>query len=432
MYTVRHPAIAEEYLVNNVAVNFPNSFSSLSIGQRDVYPIYRKVTARSLYYDGAGISLDEKYGEITNPQKLMVGNFDLAFLFIYLFPLMIVALCFNLYSIEKEQGTLSLIGTLPISVHQIVVIKLLFRFLIIAILAVIYSALGYLVSPVSPSDGFDKLAFWSGIVLLYQAFWFSVCYLIIGFKKNSAFNALSLFCSWLVFLIVIPSFVNNVVEAKYPVSSRMVLLEDLRDKTGIIWDLPNSITYGEYFKTYPNYKKDVPEYFPADGFDRMGTNDSLKAFNTQKLFVWHFYLDKIISKALAAYNQQINAKLRAAATFNFLNPAAVAQEVLNDIAASGHLRYQNFRNETSRYRNTLFEISNRYVFEDKRLSLVDYQRYPHFVMPADEIGTTYAKGSIVLFCLIVLFLSIGYVLHGKTIFFLKDPSLLKKSPSYSL
>ena len=138
----------ENYLENNIAVNKPNRLSHLSIGQRDVYPVYRKVTARSLYYDGNGISLDDKYAETNNPHKLLAGNFDLSFVFLYLFPLLIIALCYNILSQEKEQGTFPILNTQPVALIQIVVYKFLFKFILVVALVFIYSLLGYLFSPV--------------------------------------------------------------------------------------------------------------------------------------------------------------------------------------------------------------------------------------------------------------------------------------------
>ncbi|MFM8833327.1 MAG: DUF3526 domain-containing protein, partial [Cytophagales bacterium] len=352
--------------------------------------------------------LYEKYSEITNPQKLMSGNFDLAFLFIYLFPLLVIALCFNLYSAEKEQGTLALISTQHVSLRHILFLKLQFRVLLVAGLVISYSVFAYFFSPVSSPDDFQKMLSWIGIVLLYQIFWFSLCYLVVGFKHGSASNALALFCCWLLILVIVPSAVNSYVESNYSINSRMVVLEELRDRTGDIWDLPNSVTYAAYFKSYPAYKKEVAEKFPADGFDRMGNNDSLKVFYTQKFFVWHYYLDKVISKSMASYNQQLKAKTEAAGMFSFINPAITTQETLNDIAASGSLRYQHFRNETKHYRNILFEISNKYVFEEKKLSLADYRHYPSFSMAEEDIGKGYAKNSFVLVVLIFVLLVADY------------------------
>ena len=48
------------------------------------------------------------------------GRFDLAFVLIYLYPLLILALTYNLLSAEKEQGTLALALSQPVSLRTLV------------------------------------------------------------------------------------------------------------------------------------------------------------------------------------------------------------------------------------------------------------------------------------------------------------------------
>ena len=50
----------------------------------------------------------QQNGEVESPLNLMVGRFDLTFVVIYLLPLLVLALSFNVLSEEREQGTLAL------------------------------------------------------------------------------------------------------------------------------------------------------------------------------------------------------------------------------------------------------------------------------------------------------------------------------------
>src|SRR5690349_1982892 len=77
----------------------PAPLSALAIGQGDVYPNYIKVTARSL---DALVSGDQ----IEHPLAVASGQFDAAFVVLFLYPLLIFAISFDLTATERDQGTL--------------------------------------------------------------------------------------------------------------------------------------------------------------------------------------------------------------------------------------------------------------------------------------------------------------------------------------
>lgn len=371
----------ESFLKNNFATNQPNSLSHLSIGQRDVYPLYRKVSARSLYYDGNGISLDEAYSEISNPHKLLAGHFDLSFVLIYLFPLFIIAFCFNLLSQEKEQGTYALLGVQSAGLVKVTIYRLLFRFVLFACLLLLFSTAGFLFSPVTISN-FSYLVPWLGTGLLYMLFWFAVCWLIIAFNKDSSFNALALVGCWIVFLILIPALVNNYVAATKKVNSRTALIKALQKQTSAIWDMPDSIPFKSYYIDYPQYKKEPAEilWTAQDSFDSLGKNEELDWRYNKKMVLWHYYLGKTVENEISTYQQQLNAKLNAAASFNAINPAVAVQESFNQLAASGTASFQDFREQVKHYRNQLFNRTNQFVFDRKKLTADDYKGYGKFEM----------------------------------------------------
>ncbi len=72
-----------------------------AVGLSDLYPHVFKVSAGSkdsfLFVD-----------EIANPTHLLSGSFDLAFVIVYLYPLLLLAISYNVLSGEQEQGTLAL------------------------------------------------------------------------------------------------------------------------------------------------------------------------------------------------------------------------------------------------------------------------------------------------------------------------------------
>ena len=90
------PADAGEigYYHTTFAVHQPSPWASLALGQRDVNPYYLKLRL-------LGLQGQLYASENVNPTKALTGNFDLAFVVVYLVPLLIIALGFNILSSER-------------------------------------------------------------------------------------------------------------------------------------------------------------------------------------------------------------------------------------------------------------------------------------------------------------------------------------------
>ena len=134
----------------HTAVLEPGPLTALAVGQTDLLPWYYDV---SIYTNESSLLQN---GEIENPLNLLVGRFDLAFVTVYLLPLLILALGFNVLSGEREQGTLALTLSQPVSVRSVVSAKLLFRAILVIGLALGASAVGMLASAGSGRPGASR------------------------------------------------------------------------------------------------------------------------------------------------------------------------------------------------------------------------------------------------------------------------------------
>ena len=116
----RNPDAVGRTLGARYAVMPPTPLAALAVGQSDLLPYYFKVTtdAKETVLAAA---------ELENPQRLLAGRFDLAFVLIYLYPLLILALTYNLLSAEKEQGPLVLALSQPVSLRTLLLGKVASR-----------------------------------------------------------------------------------------------------------------------------------------------------------------------------------------------------------------------------------------------------------------------------------------------------------------
>ncbi|MCD8539240.1 MAG: hypothetical protein LRY55_05355, partial [Leadbetterella sp.] len=105
------------------AVKPPFALQALSVGQSDIQPFYYKVYINKKQY----LTFEE---EISNSFLQFMGNFDFAFVVIFLFPLLIIVFSYNVLSSEKEQGTWVLLKTSNRSVAGLIFIRIMIRYLI--------------------------------------------------------------------------------------------------------------------------------------------------------------------------------------------------------------------------------------------------------------------------------------------------------------
>jgi hypothetical protein len=110
--------------------NPASPWAKFSIGQRDVNPFTLKVKMLAIegqLYDS----------ELTNPLTLLVGNLDASFVFLFLFPLLIIAFTYNAISEEQENGVWKIVRTNTKNISAVILNKLLIRLVIILIVSLV-------------------------------------------------------------------------------------------------------------------------------------------------------------------------------------------------------------------------------------------------------------------------------------------------------
>ena len=142
--------------------------AGISIGQSDVNSHIQNVKILNL--EG------QKYdADLVNPMRLQVGNLDLSFLIIFLFPLVIIALNFNLLSEELEKGTWRMITIQAKSSFQFLLMKFSIRILFVFLILGILFVLAKLFLGIPFTSGFLHVIL---ISYLYILFWFALCFFV--------------------------------------------------------------------------------------------------------------------------------------------------------------------------------------------------------------------------------------------------------------
>jgi ABC-2 type transport system permease protein len=335
----------------------PAPMATLAIGQSDLYPYYFKLNLRSKQ---AILANDE----IENPTNLLAGRFDLAFVLIYLFPLLILALGYNMVSSEREQGTLLLAMSQPVTMGQLVTGKVLLRGGLLLSLVVAFTLVGAVVTGVDLGSGtvWLRLGLWIGMMTFYTGFWFGLAVLVNSWQSSSSTNALTLAGCWLVLVLVAPSVANLLATSLYPVPSRVEMVQAMR-RAGKEAQSQGSVLLAKYME-------DHPELMPE--------GEKPQADFASLTYAVQMEVDKRVQPVLDQFDAQVARQQEFVDRFRFLSPAILAQSAMNDLAGTSLGRYQHF----SRQVDGFFEEWKGYflpkVFQKTKLKSRDLESFPRY------------------------------------------------------
>lgn len=367
---------------NFVAANKPLPVAALTLGQRDLYPYYFVLNAQHLY-------TQTLKGEIYNPFKLSAGNFDLAFVMIYLMPLLIIGLCFDVFSFEKDTGTFTLLRISNYPFRSILINRLLFRYLLVSAITLLLSFTGFAVTGMHFPHSIQVLLLWMAVLSVYNALWFAVLLFINSFGKSTSFNATAAISAWILALIVIPCLLNLAGQHNRQTSA-ISFATLMRSRSMPETDDAMKEALQAFYAYYPRLKpQDMSTknpYFKYQGYSAFLAVDQLKS-----------------AAQIEAFYRQVSISAARSERLNFINPAVNTQEMLNGLAATGMEAVFDFKAAVKQFHHAIFWFSNKPLFENRMMRAEDYARSPVFhFQPQTAAGTRLLAGMLQLVLLALL------------------------------
>ena len=394
-WTVPNNPIAVGNYYPRVASMEPQTMAFISTGQADLFTHYVKPRV-------SGNDFALNFTEMTSPVQLLFGSFDLAFVIVYLLPLLIIAFSYNILSSEKESGSLRLLAAQPIGIQNWVLQKLGLRFFWLSVLIVGALTIVFLIIGLNP---FARLMTFLGLIsliLVYMLFWFGLAFLVNLWAGSSAKNAVTLIGLWVVFVLLVPSVLNQLGNTLYPMPSRTLMINEMRSLKAEVTKKQDEIL--------DNYLRDHPEY---------AINDT-----TQKRSFYHRYMasQKLIkeemSPVVSAYEEQLQNQQAWIGRLKWVSPSIAVQESLNQIAGTSTRDYEAFREQVVQFAGNWREHFMPFLYNNRLFTQQDHQDLPTFQYKQRE----YSYFNVVL---ILLAISVGLFCLGFLIstHFLKETVL---------
>ena len=336
-----------------MAVLPPAPLPLLATGQSDLSPGHESVVLWRLAASG------ETRSELENPSHLLAGRFDLAFVLVWLYPLFLLALVYDLMAGDRESGTLRLALAQGITAWRWMARRALARSLPMLALA----ALGTLAAGIfgGPGGMGSRLMLALAVVLAYGLFWVALAIAVNAVARSAASAATSLGAAWVLLVLVAPTLLNVAVETLYPTPSRPELVAAGRKASGEAEKRGGELLNSFY--------RDHPELAPA------GQQADFAA--------QHLTVQTEVGRAVEPVRQKFDAQLArqqtAVGRWRFVSPAIAAHEALTDLAGTGYWRHRAFREQVNAFKKSVAEFYTPKIHKRETITLADYERMPRFV-----------------------------------------------------
>jgi ABC-2 type transport system permease protein len=337
------------------------ALAPLALGQSDMQPNYYRVTdaSRASFMDDA---------ELESPWHLLSGAFDPLFVLVYLLPLAVLALSWNLLSAEREQGTLKLLLSQPLTALTLAAGKLAVRVAaLIGTVAVVLAAVLLIARPeLRSAEGALLLGAALATVFAYGLFWFALALAVNALGRSSAFNALALVAAWVLLVLLLPVLMNLAVSAASPAPSRIELATRTRLAAIDGLNRYNALLAADY-----RYVAEPEVLLPKDGKIEV-------ASRRRAQYLVDRDTDREIEALLVQFDQQLAGQQALVDRWSWLSPALVAHESLTALAGTGSQRYLQFRRAVEAFHRQWKAFFEPRLLAGAAMSEADLRQMPRF------------------------------------------------------
>ncbi|GAB2793040.1 DUF3526 domain-containing protein [Rhabdobacter roseus] len=367
------------------ALHDPSALTPLSLGMRDLFPYYQDVEGRAIFRQ-----LFQQ--EISNPQKMLVGHFDWAFVVVFLLPLFMIVLSYNMLSSEKELGTFALLRSQPVTLRQVVLAKLLLRLALVFVFLVGITGLAAFTMELGGARNIGMLLKYLAIAVGYSLFWGAVVFAVVSFQKTSAFNALTLLGCWLVVVLVLPALLQQWLSVSQPMD-RSRLENLVRDEYS--QRQADSVVLKPYYARHPEL------YFPADTAPRELDLRAYYARNEQ--------LDLTLAPLVEAYEQAMTAREATVSRMVWLLPAVNALDLFNGLAGTSAANHRDYLRQVRDFHGRWNSFFLPKVFKNELLRPADYEQFPAWSFQSLAPAFSISQGLLKLLLVSGLVFAMGWL-----------------------
>jgi ABC-2 type transport system permease protein len=311
------------YFANKTTIKNPSPLLPFSIGQTEQYAYYKSIATSSTTYDADLVE------EIANPERLGIGSLDFSFTLLFLLPILLIILLFNVGGLESDFEFIKLIKIQHGNTTYWLLKRYLFYYLLTLIIVFSAMFLFAFLTSCWTSTAFYELLFWTTV---YCSIWFIVFFFINVSMQNSQINAIKMISIWLLFCVLIPSLVGQYSSLKYPTNYMTSFIDSNRDVAYKMYDLSKDKIKQTILDKFPELKNSVS--------GKLTTNDNDVLDNSLVVLI-----AEINNKAIKEIERKNEEKNTFIKKTYLVNPVTFFQNKFNQKSNSDYYAFLKFRNQ---------------------------------------------------------------------------------------
>lgn len=330
----------------------PSALAFAALGQRDIAPSVLRIRALALE---AQIYENEQ----ANPELTLPGRFDLAFVVIYLAPLVLIVLLHDLWSGEREAGRLAALQSTARSSSRLFLGRAAVRATLIAATLLVPFSVGALLEKAAIINALLFGALIVGVVL----FWTLIAVLVARWGPRSAVNAAVLAGVWFSLTLVGPAAANLSINALVPVPDGARLARENRDAVHGAWDLPRQATLERFLALHPEWRDTAPMTAP---------------FHWKWYFAFQHLGDVAVADLSRAYREGIEQRESAAQAIGWFMPPVALQNALHRVAETDLTAQLAYQDRVRAFHRDLRCFYYPFLFNDLPFGHAEFEAAPRF------------------------------------------------------
>lgn len=338
----------------------PSDLAFAALGARDVAPYVLRVRA-------LGLEAQLYEGEIGNPEALLPGRFDFAFVLVYLMPLFAILLFHDLRSGEREARRLQSLEATAGDARRLWTARVAVRVVALFLALALPLLAGALVGGTALWKAGAALL----LILAYVSLWTALCLVVGRVARSSLANAMTLAATWLLLTIVGPAVGHVAINTAVPLRQGMELSLQQRDAVNRAWDIPKSKTMDAFFASHPEWADTAP--LPP-------------AFHWKWYFAFHQVGDESVAGMARAYREGILKRAAWSERLGLALPGVAVQVALHRLADTDPAAQIAYQDHIRAFHAQLRRFYYAYLFNDRPFDAADFGRTPAFAPRAERGG----------------------------------------------
>lgn len=338
------------------ALKSPSPMIVFSTGQAEQYGYYKKVTNWSTVFD------NDLAEEIANPERLALGTLDFSFVLLFLTPILLIILLFNIGGLEKDNGFDKLIYLNDISKKSWLITRFSYYFL------VLFTLICFLLIPYAVLSGVftnELMSFFTLMVLifLYIFLWVSIFYFINYWGKGSVDQAIKMISVWVALSIIMPGLFHQITSIKFSTNYMVDYLDVARDQRYEIFDMSTDTLQNELLESFPILKSSV--YAQDTTINKGIINRSISGL-----------VNILNKKAAGKIEKESELKNNFVRSTLLLNPIMYFQNKINEVSEADYYAYKLYRENIQNSIDKKIELILRDTWNKEE---VDKERYIEYL-----------------------------------------------------